>query len=77
MIELSSEFDLAGKSGTTCLYLKFFDLQVHSSTSCLRLKFWSTVAVSQSCIGSYCTHNSAEKFIKEHCLPLEISLKRS
>ena len=39
-IELSSELDLAGKSGTTCLYLKYFDFQVHSRTfRLLRLQF--------------------------------------
>ena len=37
---------------------------------------WSTVAVSQCRTGHDCAHNSTEKLIKEHCLPLEISLNR-
>ena len=77
-IELSSELDLAGKSGTTCLYLEYFDFQVHSRTRILSpIKIWSTVAVSQCRTGNDCAHDSAEKLIKQHCLPLEISLKRS
>ena len=80
-IELSSELDLAGKqrdnvrdnvSVSGILWLSSAFKNILSP-----IKIWSTVAVSQCRTGNDCAHNSAEKLIKEHYLPLEISLKRS
>ena len=41
------------------------------------IKIWSALAVSQCRTGNDCAHNSAEKLIKEHCRPLEMSQNRS